>query len=75
MLKLYRDISPAARRHTIEHEHLLYDAGETAMREGRWRRHDLDEYVLAVARQYELSVWPALLQRVREAVRSAPSAA
>lgn len=75
MLKPYRDISPAARRQTLEHEDLLYTAAEVAMREGRWRPHDFDEYVLAVARQNGLIMWPALLQRVRAAASSAPSTA
>lgn len=75
MLTPYRDLSPAARRYAVEHEHLLYAAAKVAMREGRWRPHDFDEYVLAVARQHGMHVWPAILQRVREAARYAPSTA
>lgn len=75
MLTPYREIPAASRSRTRAADDVLYAAAETAMHEGRWRRHDLDEYVLAVARQHGLSVWPTLLQRVREAVRSSPSTA
>lgn len=75
MLTPYREIPAAERARTRSSSELLHDAAATALAEGRWRRHDLDEYVLAVARRHELVLWPTLLARVREAVRSAPSTA
>lgn len=76
MLIAYREISPAERARSHEAEAgLLYDAAEAAMREGRWRRHDFNEYILAVARQHNLLIWPTMLRRIRLEHRNDPSTA
>jgi hypothetical protein len=75
MLTPYREIPAAELDRTRAASELLHAAAETAVGEGRWRPDDLSEYVLGVARQHELHVWPTLLRRVCEAVGSSPSTA
>lgn len=61
-MRPYRLLAPAQRTKALLAEDLLFGAAETARLEGRWRDHDFVEYVLAVARDNGLHVWPAYVR-------------
>ncbi len=70
MIAPYRETPPAARAAA----HLAYDdlleAACDARMEGRWRAEDQRESICAAARQLDLTIWPAMADRVAASARA-----
>lgn len=64
MIRPYREIPPAARLAAeLAYDDLLEEAC-TAREEGWWRAEDQRERICAEARRLDLTIWPALANRV-----------
>lgn len=64
MIRPYREIPPAARDAAELAYGDLLDAACVARQEGWWRTEDQRERICAAARELELTIWPALADRV-----------
>lgn len=64
MIRPYREIPPAARAAAeLAYDDLLEEAC-TAREEGWYRPDDMRERICAEARRLDLTIWPALADRV-----------